>query len=111
MDGDDADAGGCLGMTDVEIALPPMHVRFLEMQQFIDPHPGVNEDEHRVHAGGIGVLPQPVNFLPAEWMMWSHRFVFPNLDEPVKRSVRILHPQCILESQGQQRANLFAGTV
>ena len=38
VDRDNADAGGRFGTTDVEKALPPMHVFFSEVQQFIHPH-------------------------------------------------------------------------
>lgn len=81
------------------------------MQQFIDPHAGVDEHEHRVRAGGIYVLPQPVDLLAAERMVRPHRFVFSNLNQPVEGSVRVFHPQCIFESQRQQRPDLFARAV
>lgn len=81
------------------------------MQQFIDPYAGVDEHEHRVRAGGIYVLPQPVDLLAAERMVRPHRFVFSNLDETVKRPVRIFHAQRIFEGQRKQGSDLFARAV
>ena len=111
VDGDDTDAGGRLGMVDVKKALPSMHVYFAEVQQLIDAHAGVDEHEHCIRAGRINVLPKPIDFLPAERMMRPHGLVFADLDQPVKGSQRVLHPECIFESQRQQRPDFFARAV
>ena len=78
VDGDGSYAGDGLAFGNPDVSLPEVHIILLECQHLAYSHAGVKQYQHRINAGVINVCPEPINFLPTEWMVWTYSLILAN---------------------------------